>query len=503
MSKFNTTTKSKPDTTNLAGGEAYTKSPKLQIASIMLTNFCTGSYYESEQSFMDRLNEQYELLSEEDKIFLAKAAIYARIEFGMRSITHVAANIILDDLKEHKYPWAKSFFNHVIFRPDDMAEILSCYWKNGKRALPNSLLKGWKLAFNRFDDYQISKYLMSDKAISMVDIVNLVHPKPTEKNSKSLKEIVNGTIKPADTFMNDLAAAGRSASDETEKKQAKANVWEKFVAKGEKVEMFALLRNLRNIGLQASEDVQKEALKLLVDEKRIKKSKIMPFRLMTAYEEFADDNDSGCPRFWKQDVRLALEDAMDMSVANVPAFEGRTLVALDGSGSMWNGWGKPDFNGKDPVSKGAVFAAALAKSSKTDVCIFSNHARYVSGFSKRDSVMSIVRALLNSVEGGGTSHASVFSLAAENRAKYDRIIIITDEQAWIGNTRAAFSAYKRGLNCNPKLYIVDTNGHGQLQFPESNVCSVAGFNAEKVFEIMQNLDRDPKALIHAIEAIQL
>lgn len=500
MSKFNTTLKSKPDATNLAGGDAYEKSPKLQIASILLTNFCKDSYYENESEFIARLKEQFNLLSDEDKIFLAKAAIYARNEFGMRSITHVAAGIILDELKNTKFPWASRFFNAVVSRPDDMSEIISYYWKDGKKSLPNSLKKGFAKAFNKFDDYQISKYMMKDKAVSLIDIVNLCHPKATERNSSALNELVANTLVPAETFNNALSKAGRQASDEKEKAQNKVEVWKNFVAKGNKVEMFALLRNLRNIKNDADEDTWKAALTLLVDEHRIKKSKILPFRFLTAYSEFKD------PDVRSQEARQAIMDALDISVANVPSFEGSTLVALDDSGSMFNNWyGSYQFDSDyidQPFTLGAIFASALAKMSNASLMLFDNDAGFIQDFNKKDSVMSIVRTIHNHAEGGGTNFSSVFELAAKYQLSYNRIILITDEQSWIGNTRSAFNSYKRRLGIDTKLYMFDLRGHSTLQIPERNCYSLCGFS-DKTFDLMQKLELDPQALIHTIEEVSL
>ena len=59
MSKFNSTIKSKPDTTNFAGGKAYKQSPKLAIASLLLTSFASGLHYETESDAVERLKSLY------------------------------------------------------------------------------------------------------------------------------------------------------------------------------------------------------------------------------------------------------------------------------------------------------------------------------------------------------------------------------------------------------------------------------------------------------------
>jgi hypothetical protein len=89
MSKFNLTLKEpKTLTTNLAGGQAYTQSPELELISILLNSFVDDQFYRSSNVTLDRLKT---ILDKVDPKFAAKAAIFARDKFGMRSITHALA----------------------------------------------------------------------------------------------------------------------------------------------------------------------------------------------------------------------------------------------------------------------------------------------------------------------------------------------------------------------------------------------------------------------------
>ncbi len=77
-------------------------------------------------------------------------------------------------------------------------------------------------------------------------------------------------------------------------------------------------------------------------------------------------------------------------------------------------------------------------------------------------------------------------------------------QGWIGGhaPTAAFAQWKQRYQCAPKVYSFDLNGYGSLQFPERDVCCVAGWS-DKSLEMLQFLDSDKQALIHEIEQIQL
>ena len=88
MSLFNKLKKRANRTVNRAGGEAFVQNPKMQLASVLLTSFAQDQYYRSAKQTFDDL---VKLLAQVDPQFAAKAAVYARTEMGMRSITHVLA----------------------------------------------------------------------------------------------------------------------------------------------------------------------------------------------------------------------------------------------------------------------------------------------------------------------------------------------------------------------------------------------------------------------------
>ena len=148
MSRFNKKTNTR--TENLAGGQAYKESTKLEFVSILLTSFLENQFYRSSNDSINRIEELIEGFK--DKLFCAKASIFARTKFGMRSITHITSSIIASLVK--KESWTKNYFEKVIYRVDDITETLSFYLNNYKKPIPNALKKGLCKAFNKFDEYQ-------------------------------------------------------------------------------------------------------------------------------------------------------------------------------------------------------------------------------------------------------------------------------------------------------------------------------------------------------------
>jgi len=477
MAKFNPARKTGPDTENLEGAPAYSESPKLEFVSLLLTSFVEDKFYESASAQTKRTVDLMNRIP--DKEFLAKAALFARNEYGMRSISHVVASHLAETANGEE--WPKRFYAKVARRPDDVTEIISRYaasYNRLPRQIPNALKKGLGMALTKFDEYQVAKYQGKSKSVSLVDAVNICHPKETD----AIKALVTGTLKPADTWEVKMT---QTKGDKQKKEQA----WTDLV-KSRKIGYFALLRNLRNI-LQQAPELVKDACELLCDRRMIKKSLVLPFRFLTAIEEIEKLSGPGV-----QIVLTHINEAIDISIDNIPEFPGRTLIAVDGSGSM---------SGR-PMQIASVFAAALAKQNPdADMIIFSNRARYYNP-RRGDSMLSIADRIKKKCEYQGTDFQCVFDTANQ---PYDRIIILSDMQAWVraygyrdSNPGPALRKYKQRFNCDPCVHSFDLNGYGSLQFPERNVYAYAGFS-EKVFDVMKIIESDKEALLRKIEGVEI
>lgn len=483
MTRFNKKSEieKKIKTVNKAGGEAFVESDKLALVSMLLTSFVTNQFYRKEKESIKELKKLIQKI--DDKKFIAKTAIYARDKFGMRTITHLTAGEIAKNVKGEE--WTKFFYDKVVIRPDDMTEIASYYLMEYGKPMPNSLKKGLAMAFQKFNEYKLAKYKGTDNAISLIDLANLVHPQET----KAIKKLMTGKLKSADTWEVGLTKAGQKAKEEDlDVDDLKNAVWGDLI-KEKKIGYFALLRNLRNILEQSPENVN-AACELLVDEEMIKGSRVLPFRFMTAIDEIQKLNGSGV-----RAVLNALAKATDISLANVPKLDGDTLVVVDGSGSMTSQCGKIV-----PIRIASLFGAALYKANDADLMMFSSDAKYYSP-SSIDSVITIASKIEQRAEAGGTNFHAIFE---EANKKYDRIIILSDMQGWIGydNPTTSFKAYKKRVGSNPFIYSFDLAGLGTLQFPEDKVFALAGFS-DKVFDVMNLLEKDKKALIHEIDKIEL
>jgi len=479
MSRFNSPSVG-TKVTNRAGGQGYSESDELKLASILLTSFANDQFYRSADQSFDEIKG---LLEKVDPMFAMQAAVYARTKFGMRSITHVLAGEMFRGKSHAK---SQDFLKALVYRPDDATEIMSYFMnKVMNKTVPAQLKKGLAASLSKFNSYQLAKYRGEGKAIKMVDLFNMVHPKPTKELEPAFRDLIEGNLKSVDTWEAKLTRAGQAAENEENKADLKAEAW-KDLLESKKIGYFALLRNLRNI-LKDAPDLVDTACELLVDEKAITKSLVMPFRFQTAHEEIEKINGAAARK-----VLSAIEKAIDVSCRNVPDLGGNTCIIMDCSGSMCG----------RPMAIGSLFSAVLAKASSADIIAFACTAKYVK-YSVGSSVMDIAKKIHNMEVGGSTNVHMAFR---EMTQKYDNVILLSDMQAWDsgwgGETgkQACDKYVKKFKVAQPYVYSFDLQGYGSLQFPEDKTYYLCGFS-EKTLDLLKLLKTDRKALVNEIKKI--
>ena len=365
MSKFNDKKTGTPMKKNFMGEDAYILSDKEALTSMVMTTFLTDAYYLTENQLTQNIVELAQKCGYE---FTAKLALYARTKGNLRSVSHLLAALVC---KDSTHPsWLKSFYEHIVLRPDDISEILSCYGKlrgfDLKRIhqIPNAMKKGFRTVLSGLSPYQIDKYKMNGKSLSLVDIVNLLHPIPTDKNREAYRRLMHGEsldgTYDSKILEKEMAATGQNASNEQELVLAKHDAIKSVLEKG--IPIMNLLRNLRNIMLYAP-DLIDAAIKQLTNHDKIVKSRLLPFRFMSAYdavnnlsvEDYSPNTESDSAIKFESDIpsmdenRLetikvkvskALEDAMSIACENVPDLDGNCAILIDHSGSVRGDWGR-------------------------------------------------------------------------------------------------------------------------------------------------------------------
>lgn len=335
MSKFNKGRRTQK-TFNKAGGRAYKHGPEMELIVSVLTTFLEDKFYESGDERMERLQE---LVQDNDPVFVAKLAIMARRDFHLRSVSHL---LVGELAKTHRVDDLVSRVVEIVAeRPDDLTELVAYLGK----PIPKQIKRGIRHALLKYSPYQLAKYRGDGKDVKLVDLFNLTHPNPkyaSKEQKTAWKELMTGKLKNEDTWEARLSAG-----------ENKKKVWKSMLKEGE-LGYMALLRNLRNIDEQADEITKKLACEMISDPEQVKKSKQLPFRFYSAYEQVEN-----------RQMRNAISDALEYSLANVPDLPGKTLIAVDSSGSMSG----------DPIKKASIFAAALAQNSDSEVILYDTQVK--------------------------------------------------------------------------------------------------------------------------------
>lgn len=501
----------KPNAVSHEGGASYKLDPKLEMISILVTGI-GNTFYENISERETRLDSLIKQVSKSDPEFVAKALVYARSVVGQRSSTQFGAVSLLPALSGSKL--GKRFFSKrnrianvggIVHRLDDMLEIIACYQHfNAGKPLPNAIKSGFKLALEQADTYELAKYQGKTKSVSLIDVVNLVHPKPTPEMQETFKLLMEGkltqfnTIEDKNTKTGQEVAARVRAGEITQEQattvlaEAKGDNFEELVTSG-KIGYLALIRNLRNIlKSKYSDTLINKTCELLVNESKIKGSLVFPHQIDLALEIMLSEGGYTIPR----GILKALDKAYELSVPNLMGLftHGKTAVVYDTSGSMEGGRCRLDIKSvtnSAPLDKATLIAATLAKGIEADVFHFASYCKKVD-FNPLDSINTIKNAFKRKAgtEGHGTNFQSIFDTIGK---KYDRVFIISDLQ---GQSGISSYAYK-----DMHVYSIDLCGYGSTMFkPGSKVYQIQGYSSD-IYEYIKKAEIDPKALLKEIEAI--
>jgi len=400
------------------GAPARHISPELQLRrSVLACMLWEGQFYEDGVAIAGRVRE---LVTQVPADKVAALAVEAREKMKLR---HVPLLLVREmaRLKTHRHLVAETL-SRVIQRADELAEFVALYWSDGKQPLSAQVKKGLASAFTKFDEYALAKYNRA-APVKLRDVLFLSHAKPVDQVQADLwKRLVDGALTPPDTWEVALSAGAD-----------KREVWERLLREN-KLGALALLRNLRNMAeVKTDQALIGDALR------RMKTERVLPFRFIAA-ARYAPQ--------WEAE----LEKAMFKSLEGQPRLPGKTVLLVDVSGSM-----DAQLSRRSDLSRtdAAYGLAVLLRQIAENVSIYSFSDGLLripsrSGFALRDAIHS-------SQPHRGTYLGKAVSGIDE---KYDRLIVITDEQAHdaVPNARARgyvinVASYKNGVGYGQWVHI--------------------------------------------------
>ena len=427
-------------TINHQGGVGFLRDEKTELFLAAVSALNEDTFYESAQDRRGRIATLIEQVAQDTDWILGLVG-WLRKEAGLRTIPSIiAAHAVKARLDKGINGSNRAIISAALGRMDENAEILAYWLETFGRTVPSAVKRGVSDSFLRGlnqNSYLKWRGKANRGAVSLVDVINLTHPKPTTPEQSALLKLVIDEAYGNDTDISDLPviqARDHVLSHPAESivkmlsgpdaesiiKDASltheviagavgkipAEVWENLVpTMGYK----ALRMNLRRIHESGvSDDVIDTITSRLKDAEVIRKSNPMPIEFLAAF------------RNAPLDFAPAIQRAANYSLENVPALDGRTLILVDTSGSM----GAPlsERGTLARLEAARVFGAALAiRAENPTLVTFGSESKEITV--KGKDLLRVAESITNLYSGTETADA-----IDRHYDKHDRVIVITDEQ---------------------------------------------------------------------------
>lgn len=437
-----------PSTITYEGGPGYLRDAKSQLYLLAVVNLGDKAFYESAAKRNSRFVNLVREVTLADPEWITGFLSWVRRDGMMRTAPLIAAAEAVKVLVDAGRPGGRQVIANTLARADEPGEFLAYWTSHFGRKLPWPVKRGLGDAcIKLYDEYRLMKYDTPSHGYRFADVLALTHP-GERRNNQSLRPWQGGLFAHAigrrygrddvDTELLAKIAANRDVrrvavedpsvlTDPDLIRRAgltwedvmslagnrvpKAALWEAVIPS---MGYEALLKNLRNFEQAGMNDAATLAVtNALMDPERVARSGQFPMRFLVAYRN------SGLRWAWP------LEQALNLSLRNLPRLTGTTLVLVDRSESMFMG----DALREDPRSglpraeTAAIFGTALALAADNATLVqFGDRSQVV----KYGPGASVLRTLDQFGHMGGTNTSE--AIRSHYRG-HDRVVIITDEQA--------------------------------------------------------------------------
>ncbi|MGN8142033.1 RNA-binding protein [Pseudomonas sp. 22105] len=506
---FNTQSKNLPacDTLNASGAAAYAYTPKHQLAQLAVTGCLNSTFYASAQSQLDQV---LKLVAELDSRFVANAALYARQKGHMKDMPA----LLLAALAAQRSALVPEVFGQVV----DSGEMLRNFVQilrsgaTGRRSLgsqPKRLVQNW---LNSATERQLLQASIGNQP-SLADVLKMVHPKPSEAWREAFFAWVIGKSVDAQALpalTRDLLAFRSGASDQLPEVpfQLLGNETlskEQWAAQARNMGWQGLRINLNTLARHGAFEVPgctEYVAARLADPEAVAKARVYPYQLLAAYRMVGDD----VPAL----IREALQDALELSLTNVPKLQGAVVVCPDVSGSMGSpltGYRQGATTAVRCIDVAALITAAvLRKQTTARVMPFEWKVVDIT-LNPRDSVISNAEKLAG-IFGGGTCCSAPLKKLADSKARVDTLIMVSDNESWIDARRQGASEtmlqWERIKRINPqaRLVCIDLQpGWATPAADRDDILNVGGFS-DAVFDVIEQFTAGRYGPQHWVEAIE-
>lgn len=474
-------------TRNYEGGLAFTQDPKLHLYLTAAASLLgEGKFYQTGDAHNRQLVEAARRVGAEDWPYLLKLARHLRRDLHLRTAPIV---LLAEATAFVPHGQIRPWVPQIVRRADEPGELLAYWIATRGKTFDRGLLKGLADALGRFNEYELAKYDHRSARVRLRDVLRIVRPRPAAPEQSDLwRRAVRGQLATPHTWEVVISTRGAGKA-----------AWEEVLPD---MGMMARLRNLRNF-LDHDVDVAVVA-EHLEDAEAVRRSQLLPWRWWAAARAIQGHPSAQTPRLLQ-----ALERACTEAVSSVPALPGRTLVAVDVSGSMAAALSA---RSKVTLMEAAALLGAVAArlSPTTAVMTFSDWAIWVPD-AGQGSLWEATKRILASQPHRSTMGYRVLEAALAYRMAFDRIIVLSDMEmynearwswGWDHPEKSFAGLWNQVLQAHPetRLYLCDFAGYGHsvVESPGPNAVSLAGWS-ERLLEYVGLVEGGPD-LVGRLEA---
>jgi hypothetical protein len=431
------------------GGAGYAHDARSELFLLAVANFVgEDTFYEKASERDDRYTALVRRVAVDDPEWTARFLRWLRTGANMRSASLTGALEAAGALRDAGIPGGRAVVDSVLQRADEPGEALAYWTATHGRAVPKPVKRGVADAVARlYTERSLLKYDTASHGFRFGDVLDLTHPSPAadkawqgklfayaldRRHGRDTAPPESLTVLTANASLRRAAAADPGVLLDTDALRRAGMTWEDALSLGgatlDKGRLWtalipgmgymALLRNLRNFDeAGVGDDVAARVCARLADPAEVARSRQFPFRFLAAYEQAPSLR-------WGQ----ALDTALQLSLANLPALPGRSLILVDTSGSMSSG-GFSRRSVMSPVKAAAVFGVALAaRGERVDLHGFADGV-FRHEVRRGASVIREVDRFVRRV--GEVGHGTRIADAIRSTLHgHDRVFVISDMQTF-------------------------------------------------------------------------
>lgn len=476
------------DAFNTAGAPAYAFSPRHQLAQYAATGCLNATYYADANAQLDTV---LTLCRQVDAAFIAQTAVYLRERGYMKDmpalLVAVLAGLGADELRPA--------FKRVINNGKMLRNVVQILRSGvvGRKSLgsrPKKLVQEW---LNSASETQLLAAAVGNTP-SLADVVKMVHPKAAEPWRAAFFAWLIGRPYAANDLPPLTAAfeaykANRHAPlpevpfQMLSALDLSAQEWAQVASRGGWQMVRMNLNTFARHGVFAIDGMTRLVAGKLRDADAIAKAGVFPYQLMAARRAASE----GVPAT----VRLALDEALEIALSNVPAIEGRVVVCPDVSGSMHSAVTGSRGTATSAMRcidvAGLVAAAMLRKNPDALVVPFEDEVVHCP-LHPADTVITNAQKLA-ALGGGGTNCSAPLVWLNDKRVQADLVIFVSDNESWMDarpRATATMQAWARFKQRNPRarLVCIDCAPNATTQACErEDILNVGGFS-DDVFQMI-------------------